>query len=168
MTDVVRKWCPAEWMDEVPPTLGLSPDDFLKRTAEGVLQLTPITAEGEDGESWPPTTDIVPGAIVSFTWHENRGARLITIQADGSWTIDEPFPDDTNCFRDEYGELEVEGSIQDVVNSYRGNDLPGSAIIEDDDYPYALGIEGWTWSDGEPFRVKVLESGAATFEKVDA
>jgi hypothetical protein len=64
---MTRKWLPSEWMDEMPPTLGDSPDAFLKRNANGVLQLAPIDGDDE----WPIPTDIEKGFVVDvWTWSD--------------------------------------------------------------------------------------------------
>lgn len=157
MTD--RKWCPADWLDEVPPALGTSPEEFLKRNAAGVLQLFPLDGADEDPEdiAWM-VHDLTPGEIITFYWTEKRGSRTVTIHEDGTWSLDEPFSADTNCFSDAYGLVDVD-SLDGVVQA-----------LKDDAHalPCEVGIDGWVWSDGTHFRVEVLESGAARLIEVPA
>lgn len=145
---MTRKWLPAEWLDEMPPTTGDSPDAFLKRNARGVLQLTPIDDE------WPSPVDIEPGAEVVFCWHEDRGTATLTVRADGSWVSD-AVEADTNCFAID-GDL-VGRTMEDVITHLKdtGGFDPGDVLVD-----------CWTWSDGTPFEVRVLESGAASFHEV--
>lgn len=149
-----RTWVPTEWLDECVPTCGASPDEFLARSTEGVLQLAPI--DGKDS-GWP-VTDMLPGQVVEFCWHEDRGYAVLHVAEDGSWHCDPAFDPDTNCITDDDGDI-LADTLADCVNQMRENDT-----LE----PGTHDLSGWYWSDGIPFRVEVLESGAASFVRVDA
>lgn len=149
---MTRKWLPSDWMDEMPPTPGDSPDAFLKRNADGVLQLAPI-----DNDDAADARDMQPGAEVPFTWYEPRGWSTLTIREDWTWFISPDFDADTNCFRDDAGEYEdIFPTLQDLVDNAR----------ENGNEPGQCEIEGWTWSEDVLFEVRVLESGAAEFVEV--
>lgn len=154
-----RKWIPAAWMDEVVPTCGASPDDFLKRNADGVLQLTPI--DGDEGENWPPTVDLQPGQEVHFCWMEDRGTATLVVGEDGTWFLDQPFDGEANCITDADGD-DIAQSVEDYVTQRREYSLSDTGLE-----PGRHELWGWYWSDSIPHRVKVLESGAASFERVD-
>ena len=153
---MTRKWLPSEWMDEMPPRMGTSPDDFLKRNAAGVLQLTPIEKD-LDPEDWPQPADIEQGAEIAFCWVEHHGSAMLVVNADGTWRCDEDFPEGTNWY---FYDLEhLADSIGELVAGDEG--------ITDPLEPGEYLIEGATWSqDNVVFEVKVLETGAATFVEV--
>lgn len=154
-----RKWLPSEWLDEVVPMQGKSPDDFLKRNEQGVLQLVPL--DDLEDTSWTPT-DLEQGQIVEFSWFEDRGYATLIVREDGSWYCDPPFDEEANCISDSDGDIiaqSVEDYVQQQTELMFGGE-PGG--LE----PGRYELDGWYWSDSIPFRVKVLESGAASFERV--
>lgn len=154
-----RKWCPADWLDEAPPKLGTRPEDFIERQESGLI-LRPLRDAGIDhDEDWPPVTPITSGTVVPFMWNEDRGSRIATIQADGSFTLDAPFDEDANCFCDDFGVCEVEYEPKSVVEAFTDP--------TEGPFPRDVQINGWTWSEPEPFRLTVLESGDWRFDPVD-
>lgn len=152
-----RKWLPIEWLDEVPAKSGPTPEAFLQRGDDGVLRLFPLDYPAEE---WPTPEPIQPDQVVTFTWHEDRGRRIATVNVDRTWSLDEPFPSDTNCFEDAHGFMEVEGDLDSLVKGFCDD-------LADTEFPKQVPVDGWTWSDGTKFRVRVLESGAAQFEEVE-
>lgn len=148
-----RTWIPAEWMDEMVPTCGASPDVFLKRSPEGVLQLAPL--DDRSGE-WPVAEDLQAEQIVEFCWHEDRGWAVIEVKDDGSWFLAEPFEGEANCIVGDDGDC-LASSIGDYVAQLR--EMGALEAGRHD-------LSGYYWSDRIAFRVKVLESGAASFEPV--
>lgn len=145
-----RKWCPADWLDEMPPTLGTSPSDFLRRGEDGLIRLTPL---GDD-EIEPVV--LAAGDAVEFEWTELRGTSVLTLMPDGGFTVDPPFPDDTNCFRLDDGFYEMGHSIADLIESIR----------DAEDKRTQFEVDGWVWESGGVYRLRALESGALHFEHV--
>lgn len=150
-----RKWVPAEWMDEMVPAMSASPDDFLKRDPNGVLQLMPIDRHAD--EVWPPIEDLQRGQEIEFCWMEDRGTSVLTMRGDGTWSCEPSFEADTNHIGDADGDI-IADSVADYVQQ---------RALDDPLKPGEHTLWGWTWSDSIKFRVKVLESGAASFERVD-
>jgi hypothetical protein len=152
-----RQYSPAEWCDEVMPELGNSPDDFLRRDAEGVLRLSAI--DEDNRETWDEP--ISAGQIVEFMWTEIYPDRVLTWDDDGNWSLDQPAPPMANCFRPSDGDYEdICDDPADIVQAA----LSG----EREEYHSPMTLEVWGWQDAGKYRVKVLESGAATFEPVPA
>lgn len=149
---IARSWLPSAWMDEVSPSPSASPDDFLKRNTAGVLQLAPV----DDDSDWLKPEDIEEGAEIGFYWCEQRGTSTLTIHADGTWTVDPPFPTDANTFVDAGSDYETDLTIEGLVQAI-ADTTPGLQTIE---------VEAWTWSDEILLQVRVLESGAASFVPV--
>lgn len=150
-----RLWCPADWVDEMAPALGETPDAFLKRGEDGVLRLVPLDPEPE--EDFRPRA-IGPGEVVEFIWTESRGSTTLTVLADGSWSSSHVFDADTTHFWLP-GDIEsLADSLEDLVRGDEGFRAPLA--------PGAHEVEGYVWSDAVPFRVEVLESGAARFVEV--
>ena len=149
-----RTWIPADWMDESVPTCGTSPDDFLKRNANGVLQLMPI--DPEEGSTWPAASDILPGQEVQFCWHEDGGTATLVLRDDGTWSLNPPFDGDVNCITDADGDAFAQ-DVDDYISQYKEIEP-----MEPGEYQ----LWGWFWSEPIAFRALVLESGAATFEEV--
>ncbi len=138
------------------PSLGATPYALLGRCLHVVLQLHPLAPNEEDGPYWR-IKSLKDGDVVGFCWTEDRGWRTMTINADRTWSLDSPFPDDTNCFCDSTGLLDVEGELSGVAE----------ALADDArELPKSFDVKGWTWSDELTFRVRALESGAAHFEPV--
>lgn len=155
-----RKWLPSDWMDEMPPQTGAAPDAFLRRHPDtGTLQLWPLDASNHEPESigWM-VRDLKDGDVVSFMWHEGHGGREMAVKADGSWTLDKPFPDSANCFDDDDGNWEVIGNLDAVASTVHGSG--------EGEFPRLVGVIGWTWSAGSNFRLVAGESGAAHFVEV--
>jgi hypothetical protein len=150
-----RKWLPAEWLDESVPALGTSPDAFLLKGFSDIWMLA-AADEQERADDSPPCRLLAPGEEVEFCWHEDRGTSVLTINDDGSWRCDPPFDADTNCISDIDSDV-MGQSVEDYIEqmkSWEGLE-PGEHKLW-----------GWVWSDGTTFRLKVLESGAASFEEV--
>ncbi len=154
-----RKWLPSEWLDEIVPIQGTSPDDFLKRNEAGVLQL--VALDDPEDTCWGPT-DLTPGQIVEFSWFEDRGYATLIVREDGTWYCDPPFEGEGNCIADSDGDI-IAQSVEDYVQQ-RTEPMFGGEALE----PGSHELDGWYWSDPISFRVKVLESGAASFEQVPA
>lgn len=161
-TVAFRRWLPADWMDEWVPELANSPSDFLRRGAfakseDDVLALCPV-GKRELDESAYLIKPVGNGDVVAFCWSESYPGVDLTINDDGTWSVDGDIPDAANCFR---LEEDVCGSIGDVVDMVResGSDaLWGSP-------PYAVDV--YAWSNEIPFRVVVLESGAAQCQQLN-
>lgn len=156
-----RKWLPSEWLDEVVPMQGQSPNDFLKRNEEGVLQLVPL--DDPEDTAWTPS-DLQPGQVVEFSWFEDRGYATLVVREDGTWYCDPPFEGDANCISDFDGDI-IAQSVEDYVEQRTKPEFepnPADRLVAGQ---YEL--DGWYWSDSIPFRVRVLESGAASFEQVE-
>jgi hypothetical protein len=153
-----RKWLPSEWMDEVPPQTGATPEQFLRRNPEtGVLQLWPIdAAENYDDHNLAMARDLKDGDIVLFNWTEMRGFRSMTVKGGGAWTLDQAFAADANCFDNESSDFGVTSDLADIAK------LAAETLSADDEV--TVGVYGWTWSDDVAFRVRTFESGAAHFE----
>lgn len=145
-----RKWCPADWLDEMPPTLGTSPDDFLSRGEDGLIRLSPL---GDD--EFEPVV-LADGDAVEFEWHELRGTSVLTLHSDGSFTVEPPFPPDTNCFRLDDAFYEIDHSVAALVAAIR-DDVTERTQFE---------VDGWVWESGGVYRVRAPESGAVHFEHV--
>lgn len=159
-----RSWLPSEWLDEMVPATGQSPDDFLWRNSQGVLMLSPCDElERRDALEENNTSmlrPIAPGEEIEFCWHEDRGWRTVTVRKDRSWAINEPFPADTTHVFDSDTEILGDG-IDDFMKSFLSDNF------YDVQLPADLMVHGYVWSEGIKFRVRVAESGAATFEAVD-
>lgn len=123
--------------------------------------LRPIPAPGCAEDDWPAPEVVGDGAVVRFNWHEDRGSRIATIRSATDFDLDAPFAADTNCFDDALGVVEFDNDLAEVIKL-----LATDALERGADFPVKRQIGGWTWSDDEPFRVKVLESGAGRFEPV--
>lgn len=157
-----RKWLPEAWMDESPPRSAPSPEHFLRRDPEtSVLQLWPIDADDHDEDALSfLVRDLKHGDVVDFAWHEDRGTRVLTIYTDGSFALDEPFPDDTNCFDDDEFNFGVLGSPGDIAKYYYSE--------QQHDLPVTIEICGWAWVGPVKFQVHVSELGAASLVEVAA
>jgi len=156
---VDRKWLPSDWMDEMPPATGKSPDEFLRREPKtGQLQLYPLDLHDEADWFAAMVRDLARGDEVSFMWHEPRGSRTMTVQEDGTWSLNEPFAQDANCFDDEDGNFGVTNDLAEIAANLRG---------EAQEFPTEVEVDGWTWSNRIVFRVEV-DGTAARFEEVGA
>jgi len=125
MEETVRKWCPAEWLDQLAP-------------------------------KWR-VADMLPGQEIEFVWHEPRGAAVLVVRADRSWSCPVVFDADTTHFWLPYDPGSLAGSISELVN---GDGLCAPLP------PGEHEIEGYVWSEPVRFRVEVAESGAARFVEV--
>ncbi len=148
-----RTWLPSDWMDEMPPTFGESPDSFLKRNTAGVLQLTPI---GDlEPEDWPQPVDIEVGAEIAFTWVERHDSVAVIVEVDGTYSVRGTIAESANSFWDGNA---IADSIGGLVAGDEFNDPLG---------PGEYDVSVSTWSDESVvFAVRVLESGAASFVEV--
>lgn len=152
--EVDRRWIPAEWLDEVVPTCGKSPDAFLKRHGD-VLKLAPL--DDLDPEDWPQPEALSDGQIVLFCWTEQYGDWTVKVADDGSFTFPEGTPPETAThfsFEDEMEDspAQLVRLLLDNAGIERGGEF--------EMYCYA-------WSDPLPYRLKILESGAAHFEAAE-
>lgn len=146
-----RKWLPSEWMDELPPSLGVSPSDFIFTDEAGRHFLRRLADDRDDEEEEEGDfffRPLSPGDVVAFCWHEPFGARVVTVGADGHWTVDAPVPEIANCFNDE--EWNIHGSLDELA-AERG--------------PGRYEVDVYTWSDDELFEFGVRD-GMAAFERV--
>jgi hypothetical protein len=157
-TVAFRRYLPAEWLDEMVPELGNSPSDFLRRDENGELHLSPI--EEDNRETWDEI--ITPGKVVAFEWTETYDDRVLTWDKDGNWSLDAPAPATANCFRPS----EV-GDFDDIWNDL-GELVQAALSDRRDEYQSPMVLEVYGWQDAGNYRVKVLESGVATFEPVPA
>lgn len=94
-----RKWLPTDWQDEVTPPPAVSPSDFIQLDADGPF-LAPLgwKPDTEELAEHDPRIRLEDGTLVQFSWVEDHGHRTLTVLADGSWTLDEPFPDAAEQF----------------------------------------------------------------------
>lgn len=153
---IERKWLPAEWMDEVIPPCGESPDAFVRRDGD-TLKLCPLDWGTETAEEWPAATDLSNGQIVQFCWTEQYGYVSVTPRADGSFEVSGDIPESANLFA-------IDEAIHDNIGDLF-KDLFGSGVLEASDYDQAHDVFVYAWSNPIPFRLTVLESGAGKFEQ---
>ena len=139
-----RKWLPTDWQDELTPPPSVSPSDFLRFDDEGAF-LAPLdwSPEGEP-EGFGPIR-LSDGTSVRFSWVEDHGQRTLTVYEDGSWKLDEPFPDGVEQFWLPGNPDTLSLSIDELV---RGDDgvwvepLPAGDCI----------VGGYTWGPASAWR----------------
>lgn len=94
-----RQWLPHEWQDEMPPTPQTHPNDFLRKDDAGYylapVEWAPVPGELEE---YDPRIRLADQQSVSFTWVEHYGFRTLTVAPDGTWSLDEPFPESAKQF----------------------------------------------------------------------
>lgn len=147
MTDVERRWLPADWLDELNPGLQGSPDAFIERDGEGWALRLP---EGDPDRTNPFYRIVVePGQVVDFLWMEFYGHRTLTVRDDRSWSLDAPVDERATLFY-EPSESMIGASIAELVD-----DSDPYETLE----PGTYRIDTYHWSERIPFRFDVDASG---------
>lgn len=150
-----RQWLPADWLDEVNPTLLDSPDAFIERVGDGWGLRLPVGDSERDNTFYQ--TAIEPGQIVNFLWTEHYGDRTLTMNADRTWSLDEPAPAGATHFY-EY----TQGMLSDSVDSLVNGDAPDCGVTDPLD-PGEYVISTYTWSDSIPFLFDIDDGGNGRF-----
>ncbi|WP_062203522.1 hypothetical protein [Aureimonas sp. AU12] len=93
-----RWWCPGDWLDEVCPVQVEDPAHAVICDGEGRWFL--VDDDFRDaGETDPSATEtqampLEPGDVVIWSYSETRGEFTVTVDADGSFTLDGVAPSD--------------------------------------------------------------------------
>lgn len=146
MTSVVRKWLPHDWQDEVTPPPAESPSDFIQTDAEGPF-LAPLDwkPEAEELEMYDPRIRLEDGRQVQFSWVEDHGHRTLTVLSDGTWTLDQPFPNGAEQFWLPGDPATISLSIDEIV---RGDDSGWRDPLP----PGEWLVGGYTWGPESVWR----------------
>lgn len=150
-----RKWLPADWVDELNPTLLDTPDAFIERIGEGWGLRLPAGDPERDNDFYQ--TPIEPGQIVNFVWTEHYGDRTLIVNPDRTWIIDQPVPEAATHFY-EYSQGALATSIEELVNG-----VPECGVDAETLDPGEYEISTYTWSDRVPFRFEVDVDGNGRF-----
>jgi hypothetical protein len=96
-----------------------TPTPFLQRTDAGLV----LRAMGQDVEDEVLELPVTDGQLVQFAWHEDRGYQTITVRAADDWSIDAPFAEDTNCFRDDEADEDIWDNLGELVRNWIDNGM---------------------------------------------
>lgn len=145
MTEIVTKYLPEGWMDEVCPEPQADVNVFIHRQDDGSWLLRPVDDDDFDGESFRQKLE--PGTIVKFYQHEFYGWHTLDIDEDGN-VSSYLGPKKANCFcldndMDGFGH-----SFQEIAENGLGEPLePGSHSVT-----------AYWWSEPETaFRFDVID-----------
>lgn len=157
-----KKWLPSAWVDEVVPKSGTSPNDFLRRSANGALFIAPIERAADDAHDWlmPEPIAVALGDVVEFSWYVDRGGAVLHLAEDGSYYLDPPFEGEVNCVTDNDGDT-IGGSVEEFVKQSTDPDCCGAFPME----PGEHDLRGWYWDEADSFVVSLGANGAAVLER---
>lgn len=144
-----RTWLPADWLDEMNPTLLDSPDAFIEREGEGWALRLPEGDDERDNKFY--RTLIEPGQVVLFFWTQSHGELSVTVHADGSFTTHDPIPAEATHFYECSSEM-LADTLAELV---AGDERLGNDGLEPGEYV----VSTYTWSDPVPFRFEVDAEG---------
>lgn len=147
--DTRRLWLPAEWLDEINPTMLETPDGFIAKDGSDWVLRLPEGDPYHDNEFY--RTPIEPGQIVNFLWSQGHGFVNLTVAADGTWTTDFRPPEAATHF--------YEPSFGVIANSI-------DQLVQDEREPLEPGtyeISAYAWSRAIAFRFDVDADGCGKF-----
>jgi len=154
--EVVTKWCPTAWLDEVVGILVADPADCVHADGNGGWELLDEDAarDRRDGFSLP----VEPGQVVSFCAHRNYGYFELIVNDDRTFECD-PHPADATHFA-HADEADGETMFDSVAELVKQGDPEGFGSA-----PLPAGlhlINIWHWSEEMAFRFEV-EDGKPKF-----
>lgn len=149
-----RLWLPADWLDEVNPTMLPSPDDFIEKQAD--VWFLRLPKDDPDRENEFYRMSVVPGQVVSFNWMESYGEIGLVVNADGSFVADIQTPARATHFYEPQT-----GTIAYNLDQLVKGDPECSIYepLEPGDYE----VMTYTWSDAVFFRFDVDAEGKGVF-----
>lgn len=145
-------WAPSDYVDEVALKMRDSPEAWLERRGDGSFAVAPAY-EGLQAEPRVPLSD---GEIVSFISNTDYGLANLTINADGTWSVDGPMPSDAQqrCVLLGWQWASLADSVEECAAS-----MIEYAAEPADDYPIAY----YTSSGPMNFR---FDAATTKFERV--
>jgi hypothetical protein len=144
MSEQGRRWLPADWLDEMNPTMLATPDAYIERAGDGWSLRLPEGDDDRDNEFY--RMSIEPGQIVQFLHTDGYGDVNVVVNADGSWTSDrEPDPR-ANTFY-EWSSGVLASSLKEMVEG--DPEMPSyNPPLEPGEYK----ISAYSWSDPISFQ----------------
>lgn len=144
-------WIPAEWLDEVNPTMFESPDTYIEKQADVWWLRLPKGDPDRDNEFYRMA--IEPGQIVQFLTMQRHGELSLILKADRSFVIDDEPPAGTTHF--------YEASTGAIADSLKDLVEPGEtgAALDPGEYE----VMAYTWSDHIPMRFDIDADGQGRF-----
>ncbi|MBR0649539.1 hypothetical protein GXW78_07700 [Roseomonas terrae] len=147
--DPEKTWVPADWVDEITPPPRATPDAWIVLAADGAPMLAgchdgPLgdrTPEGgEDTTSFGNPRLLRDGDVVVFMFTRNWGTAVLTVNQDGTWSVDREMPPEATSVWIPGDHETVDGDV--------------AALVENCSLQHEIGdheIEYFEWSDGDPF-----------------
>lgn len=137
------RYLPTDWLDEIIPTPQSTPDAFAQMDgAPGHWRLRPPQSDYEH-HARTLTRPIASGDRVDFSQTRLYPKRTLTVADDGSWSLDQPAPDDANCFMLDGDFDTISDNLEGLVT---GHGEPAYALD-----PGTYTIVNYHWSDPIPF-----------------
>lgn len=110
-----RQWWPENFIDEVAPDGRATPSDWLIRLEGGGY------AYGNPTDRLAPPTAVQEGDVVEFSFQDQLGTSLMTLDADGEPAWTPPLPPGINVFWDGHDSdtiCDTEASFAEFVKEY--------------------------------------------------
>lgn len=148
--EVVTRWLPSAWHDEMIPEPQESPDDFLFYTDKLGWHIRP-PEEDEGDEDDFAFLKLEIGQIVYFDANRVFGDFELVVEADRTFRVLGDVPDEANCFRIDRDTDTLQPSLDLLVN--------GDEPLEDGNHA----MDAYWWSEtSTAFRFE-FQDGKGTF-----
>jgi hypothetical protein len=149
MTDN-RKYLPSSYQDESIPAPRPHPSDWIKGPTGDLWEL--FSTDENDPEA--DSIKVAPGDIVAFQYCIHYGYFELTVNSDGTYSLENPIPEEAEYFRIWFDSDTLSESIEDLIAN---SDLtPGDKET----------VEAYYWSPDERWALVVGREGAR-FEKAE-
>lgn len=143
MTDIVTLYLPEDFTDENCPPPQASCEAFAIRMNNGVWRLRHPETQKELERA------LAPGDVIRFCAFRDYPTRQLTVETDGTWSLDAPVPDDATHFMID-GDADTLGvTINEIVKGWGD---PCSALG-----PGTHTLWNYHWS--EPFSMRFAPNG---------
>lgn len=158
------EFCPADWLDEVVPTLAQHPNEFIRKLPDGRWAIVDLDADlsDPDWQDEAPFLTLTDGEIVKFCAFWDCQKFTVSVDPDGAWALlgnaSELAALATHFQRDgdQFGEFSCD--LNDIVTGENigENPLPSGDHL----------VACWHWSDEIPYRF-IVADGVGAFHPVE-
>lgn len=151
-----RGWLPSEYQDEITPALRPSPNEWIVSLDDGAPALAACWEDGDQDNLYAHPWRLTDGQIVQFDHLIDHGSATLTVNADGSFTVNRPMPTEANFVRSDFEN--ADDSVENLVK--RGgsgwHSEEGLAVGEHD-------LDYYQWSEDIPFR---FDAATRSFQRI--